>query len=140
MLKLTFYTVGTMPRGPYTALANDFSTRLGRFVDFDVREIKDLETLPESAFTDAFLIVLEATGKTFTSEAFASQLQKLVDEGQRITVILGGPFGVPNHLKQRANLLLSLSPMTMPHDLARLVFLEQLFRAFTIITGKTYHY
>lgn len=118
----------------------DFATRLKKFVDLDRKSVKSDERLADAIPKDSFVIVLEATGKQFTSEAFATKLQTLVDTGQPLAIILGGPHGVPSELKARADLLLSLSPMTTTHDLAHLFFLEQLYRAFTINKNMTYHY
>jgi 23S rRNA (pseudouridine1915-N3)-methyltransferase len=140
MFKITFISVGSLPKGPFHDLGADFATRLKKFAALEFKAVKDDSRLADAIPTDSFLIVLEATGKTFTSEAFAAKLQGWVDDGQKLTVILGGPHGVPQALKTRANLLLSLSAMTTTHDLAHLFFLEQLYRAFTITKGMTYHY
>ncbi len=140
MLKVTLITVGTLPRGPFAEIGSDFVTRLKKFVDLEIKGVKNDERLIEATPDNTFLIVLEATGKQFTSETFAAKLETWMDEGQRLTIVLGGPHGVPQELKMRANLLLSLSPMTTTHDLAHLLFLEQFYRAFTIIKKMTYHY
>lgn len=140
MLKMTFLTVGSLPRGPFAEIGADFTTRLKRFVDLEIRNVKNDERLIKTTPEDTFLVVLEATGKQFSSETFAQKLETWIDTGQKVTIVLGGPHGVPAELKMRANLLLSLSPMTTTHDLAHLLFLEQLYRAFTIIKQMTYHY
>ena len=140
MFKITFISVGSLPKGPFEELGVDFATRLKKFAALEFKAVKDDSRLADAIPDDSFLIVLEATGKTFTSEAFAAKLQSWIDDGQKLTVILGGPHGVPQELKTRANLLLSLSAMTTTHDLAHVFFLEQLYRAFTITKGMTYHY
>lgn len=140
MFKITFISVGTLPKGPFTVIGDDFATRLKKFAEVEFKSVKTDDRLAEAIPKDSFLIVLEATGKQFTSETFAAKLQTLVDDGRKLTIVLGGPHGVPAELKTRANLLLSLSPMTTTHDLAHLFFLEQLYRAFTITKGMTYHY
>jgi 23S rRNA (pseudouridine1915-N3)-methyltransferase len=140
MIKMTLLTVGLLPKGPMAEIGADFATRLKKFVDLEVRAVKTDDRLVEAVPEGTVLIVLEASGKQFTSEAFAKRLETWVDEGQKLTVVLGGPHGVPQELKTRANLLLSLSPMTTTHDLAHLFFLEQLYRVFTITKNMTYHY
>lgn len=140
MFKITFISVGSLPKGPFNDLAAVFSTRLKKFAAVEFKAVKSDDRLTEAIPKDSFIIVLEATGKTFTSEAFAAKLQSWVDNGQKLAIVLGGPHGVPADLKARANLLLSLSPMTTTHDLAHVFFLEQLYRAFTIARGMEYHY
>lgn len=140
MYKISFISVGVLPRGPFSAIGEDFATRLKKFAEIDFKAVKSDDRLAEAIPKDSWVIVLEATGKLLTSEAFAAKLQAWVDNGQKLAIILGGPHGVPQELKTRADLLLSLSPMTTTHDLAHLFFLEQLYRAFTISKGMTYHY
>jgi 23S rRNA (pseudouridine1915-N3)-methyltransferase len=140
MFKITFISVGSLPKGAFSDIGSDFATRLKKFAEIEFRAVKSYDRLTDAVPNDNFLIVLEATGKLLTSEAFATKLQGWVDDGQKLTVVLGGPHGVPQELKTRANLLLSLSPMTTTHDLAHIFFLEQLYRAFTITKGMTYHY
>ncbi len=96
-----------------------------------------LEALPKQSF----LIVLDERGKSMDSLEFAQQLKKIRDfEGGKITIVIGGPFGLSDHVKSRANLLLSFSSFTFTHEIIRMLLLEQLFRAFTILQNKTYHY
>jgi 23S rRNA (pseudouridine1915-N3)-methyltransferase len=85
-------------------------------------------------------IVLDAAGKSFSSEKFAAWLEKHKHTGDKLQFILGGAFGVSPEIKKMADETLSLSPLTLPHQLAKLVFLEQLYRGWTIMTGKQYHY
>ncbi|MFZ2681667.1 MAG: 23S rRNA (pseudouridine(1915)-N(3))-methyltransferase RlmH [Patescibacteria group bacterium] len=140
MFKITFISVGGLPKGPLDNLGTDFATRLKKFTEIDFRTIKTADRIKETIPKGSYVVVLEATGKQFTSETFATKLQNLVDTGQRLCIILGGPFGVPAEIKNSADLLLSLSPMTTTHDLAHIFLLEQLYRAFTITKGMTYHY
>lgn len=140
MFKITLISVGSLPKGPFTAIGDDFATRLKKFAEVEFKAVKTDDRLAEAVPKGSFTIVLEATGKQFSSETFAIKLQSWIDDGQKLAIILGGPHGVPAELKTKANLLLSLSPMTTTHDLAHVFFLEQLYRAFTITKGMTYHY
>ena len=140
MIKLTFITIGDLPRGPFSDLALTWEKQLKAYVKLEKKIVADEVALERSIPDGSTLIVLEATGKVLTSEAFSNWVGKMEDEGQHLCVVLGGPHGLSDQLKKRANLLLSLSAMTTTHDLAHLFFLEQLYRAFTILRGKTYHY
>ena len=140
MVKVTLLTVGALPRGPLAQIGTDFTTRLKKFADLEVKSVKTDDRLLAAVPQGSLLIALDAAGKQFTSAAFAEKLGGWVDQGQKLTFVIGGPHGVPAELKARADLLLSLSPMTTNHDLAQLFFLEQLYRAFTIIKKMTYHY
>ena len=139
-MKIALYTVGSFPKGPFKEIGAEFEKRLKKFADFEERAFKDTDRLIESLPEGGLLIVLDADGKTFTSEAFAKTLESYIDRGERLTFILGGPHGLPDALKERAHLRLSLSQMTTTHDLAHIFFLEQLYRAFTIVKKITYHY
>jgi 23S rRNA (pseudouridine1915-N3)-methyltransferase len=90
--------------------------------------------------TAAASVLLDSRGKQMTSEAFAGWLGARRDEGaQHIVFVIGPADGWSEAARERANLLLSLGPMTMAHALARLVVAEQLYRAFTILSGHPYH-
>lgn len=89
---------------------------------------------------DTYLIILDAGGEILDSPALASRLQKLQLEGKvKADVIIGGPAGLAKSLKERASFCLSLSSLTFPHRLARIILLEQLYRSFKIIRGEPYH-
>ncbi len=140
MFKITLISVGSLPKGPFSVLMAEFAIRLKKFAAVEYLTIKTDARLVEAIPKDNFVIVLEATGKQFTSETLAAKLQTWIDEGQKLTFVIGGPHGVPQTLKDKADLLLSLSPLTTTHDLAHVFLLEQLYRAFTIAKGMTYHY
>jgi 23S rRNA (pseudouridine1915-N3)-methyltransferase len=90
--------------------------------------------------TTPYLALLDSRGKQFSSEQFAGWLGKQRDEGRQIIFFAIGPAdGWSEEARERADLLLSLGPMTFPHELARLMLSEQIYRAFTILTGHPYH-
>jgi 23S rRNA (pseudouridine1915-N3)-methyltransferase len=90
--------------------------------------------------TPAFAVLLDSRGKQLSSEAFAAWMGARRDDGtQQIVFAIGPASGWSEDARKRAGLLLSLGPMTMAHALARLVMAEQLYRAFTILTGHPYH-
>jgi len=86
------------------------------------------------------VVLLDGEGQGMSSEAFAAFLGRELISGQgKPTFVIGGAEGVSQAVRERADRILSLSPMTLPHELARLVLLEQLYRGFTILKGKRYH-
>lgn len=88
-----------------------------------------------------YLILLDEKGKEFSSVEFAKQLQKLqMSSKKRVVFLIGGGYGFDESLKIRSNSLVSLSKMTFPHELVRVIFLEQLYRACTINKGEKYHH
>lgn len=98
---------------------------------------KILEKLP----TDSFLITLDERGEQFTSAEFADFLKAKRDfEGGNLTFIIGGCYGLAAEVLQKAHLKLSFSSFTFTHELIRTLLLEQLYRAFSILASKTYHY
>lgn len=89
---------------------------------------------------EAFKVMLDEKGKLFTSEDLASFLAKFSQaQAKEIVFILGGPLGLAEELKKEGDLLLALSPLTLTHGLARVLLLEQIYRAFTILRGEPYH-
>lgn len=97
---------------------------------------KEAERLLRQAGT---FILLDEKGRAMTSEDFA-RLLKANEAGGKMEFVLGGAYGVSEEVKQRATDIISLSPMTLTHEMARLVFLEQIYRAFTINVKKGYHH
>lgn len=140
MIHLTFITVGDLPKGPFQEIRGEFTKRLTPYVKFDHRVVESEEKIGKQIPDGAFLVVLDAAGKQLSSEQTAQAVQFLEDQGRHVAVVLGGPKGLSPETKNSADMLLSLSPMTTTHDLAHLFFLEQLYRAMTIIRGKEYHY
>lgn len=87
------------------------------------------------------VILLDESGKSYNSIQFANQLQKWLNTGfKQVTFICGGPYGFASEVIKRANGNLSLSPMTFSHEMVRVFFAEQLYRAFTILNNEPYHH
>ena len=87
------------------------------------------------------LVVLDEGGAQFTSTGFADRLRQWRDQGTRTcTFMIGGAYGIPDMVKQRADLLLSLSAMTFTHQMVRVILAEQLYRAYSIMKGSGYHH
>ena len=86
-----------------------------------------------------FVVALDVTGKALGTEAFAEQIHEWQLQGREISLLIGGPDGLSQQTLQRADMRLSLSAMTLPHPLARIVLIEQIYRAHTILTNHPYH-
>ena len=126
--------------------------RLGHYVSFEMKEIPDIrnrKTLSEDQQkkAESFLllqqlqpgdhvVLLDENGHSFTSVAFAENLEKLMASGaKRIVFVIGGPYGFAQEVYDKANAKMALSAMTFSHQMVRLIFVEQLYRAFTILKG-----
>jgi 23S rRNA (pseudouridine1915-N3)-methyltransferase len=102
---------------------------------------KEAERIFKSVPPNAFLVALDERGQEFTSHEFADFINNALESGVRdLVFVVGGALGLDERVSERANKTIALSRWTLTHEMARLVLLEQLYRAFTIISGKTYHY
>ena len=132
-----------------------FSKRISRYVSFEIKYfsepkkgntpelIKEAESKLILSRLDKrdYLIILDENGKKYSSEKFASMLEKLFSTGnKKIVFLIGGAYGFDTALRERANQSVSLSEMTFSHQIVRLIFAEQLYRAFTIIHHEPYHH
>lgn len=103
------------------------------------RKIEE-ESLLKSIPSDAFVVALDETGKEYLSPAFADRMDDWSSQGARMVIFLiGGSWGLSDGVRKRADTVLSLGKLTIPHALARIVLVEQLYRAAMIRSGKTYH-
>ena len=103
-----------------------------------MREIHPLRFDPWAEHPTAAKILLDPTGRALDSAGFISLVEKAERAGRDMVFLIGGADGLPTEWKSRADLLLALSPMTMPHELARVVLAEQIYRAFTALRGHPY--
>lgn len=156
MLVLKLLAVSQMKEGTWLERQKHYSKLLRSYAKMDLVEIRsetfsdpservrvlalEEEKIQKQLPNGAVTILLDAKGKTYTSEDFAQTIETWSDGGRTLCFIIGGPLGLSDNLKAQAHHLLSLSPLTFPHDMARIMLLEQLYRASTITAGKTYHY
>lgn len=145
MLHVRSISVGKIKeRGIADAVA-DYEGRIGRYARFDAVVLPDLpvgelvqrfqKSIPERAFT----VALEVEGKRLTSQGLAKVVGSAEQNAKSALVFLiGGAYGLPKEISDGASLKLSLSDMTLPHRLARLFLVEQVYRAFTILRGEPY--
>jgi 23S rRNA (pseudouridine1915-N3)-methyltransferase len=139
---LHFLCLGRTRRPECRALFDDYAGRISRSADVRVSELREATASALARVktgSTARWILLDATGRQYTSQEFACWLGKLRDRGVRELVFLcGGDTGYPESFRQRAHESLSLSPLTMPHELARAVLAEQIYRAFAILSRHPY--
>lgn len=158
-MRLTIAAVGRMKSGPerelaerylgrlaksggplgldYAGLAEHAESRAGTAAE---RRRDEAGRLTASLPERAVLVALDETGLALSSEGFARELARLRDEGIRdLALLIGGPDGLDPDLRGRARAALSLGPMTWPHQIARLLLAEQIYRAATILSGHPYH-
>jgi 23S rRNA (pseudouridine1915-N3)-methyltransferase len=124
-------------RPPFADDAAHYERLLRRQARVDVVEVRDDEELARRIPERAFVCALDAGGRSLGSEAFAGWVEERRQGGRDVCFVIGGPFGSP---VDRRDDTLSLGAMTLPHLLARVVLLEQLFRAHKILAGEPYHH
>ncbi len=155
-MKLVLLTVGKTDSGPLKKLIEDFSSRLNRYLPFEMEAIPDIrgggklspEILREREAAQVLkglqptdrVWLLDENGKEFSSRGFAAHLQKCMNTGpKRLVLVIGGAHGHGKSLNERAEDRISLSRMTFNHQVVRLLAVEQLYRAFSILRGDPYH-
>jgi 23S rRNA (pseudouridine1915-N3)-methyltransferase len=124
-------------RAPYADDLAHYQKLLSRHARVDVIEVADDDAIARRIPERAFVVLLDAGGRSLSSEAFAEWVEERRQGGRDVCFVIGGPFGTS---LAGADFTLSLGPMTLPHLLARVVLLEQLFRAHKILAGESYHY
>lgn len=154
-MRLEFLFLGRTRESYLAAGVDDFVLRLKRYAPVEIKTLKERQWSPReqsrqmqvegeqllaAVMAGAFLVALDPLGQALTSEQLAAQVGQWQDEGRRqLTFVLGGPLGLPPAVRQRADYTLSLSKMTFTHEMARLLLLEQIYRAYAILAGSQYH-
>lgn len=133
-MKLRLYYIGKARDAHANAMAEEYIKRSTRYAKVEMREIHPARFDPWARHPTAAKILLDPAGRALDSAALIAQIQKFHDA----VFIIGGSDGLPPEWRSRADLLLALSPMTMPHELARVVLAEQIYRALTTIHGHPY--
>jgi 23S rRNA (pseudouridine1915-N3)-methyltransferase len=140
-VKLQILAVGKMRDRHMAALCDEYVTRARRHVPVEIVEVDDDAALARRLPARAELIALEPGGDAWTTEALAAHLEhQMVHGAQTIAFLIGGALGLPADVVKRATRRLSLSNLTLPHRLARVVLCEQLYRAMSIIRHEPYHH
>lgn len=147
-MKITLVAVGKLKEKFLIDGVAEYLKRLKPFVKFEIREVAEQKTVEEEGKKmlsqvpkENFLIVLDVAGEFLTSEDFAKKIADLNLRGvSDITFLIGGAFGLSSEVKNAADFRLSFSKMTFTHQMARLILVEQIYRAFKINRGEPYHY
>lgn len=137
-MKIFLYYIGKARDVHANALAEEYLKRSSRYTKCEMREIHPERFDLWARHPSAQKILCDPAGKPFDSAAFAKLVEKGEAEGRDLVFVIGGHDGLPAHWRLRADLLLGLSAMTMPHELARAVLAEQIYRALTILRGHPY--
>ena len=156
MVKILLICIGRLDRVMFAPACAEYEKRLSRFCDLTIRELPE-GTPPKNAGDIPRTLAMEAEkilallapgdnvtalcieGKQLTSEELALRIGESMQTAARLVFIIGSSHGLDPRVVQRANRTLSMSKMTFPHQLARVMLLEQTYRAFTILGGQTYH-
>ncbi|HBT94988.1 MAG TPA: 23S rRNA (pseudouridine(1915)-N(3))-methyltransferase RlmH [Coriobacteriia bacterium] len=155
-MRLDILAVGKLKEEYWVKACDEYLKRLGRYAQIQVVEVPDGSAksaydidsvLSEEATAirrkltpNTYLIALDQAGKQPTSEGLARELSNLQTRGHsHLSFIIGGSWGLEQALKKQADTTLSLGAITLPHNMARVVLLEQLYRSFRIINGEPYH-
>lgn len=144
MQKINIVCVGKIKEDFYRNAVTEYLKRLFRFAKVEVKEIaegKDLEEEAQGVLRAAkgYIIALCVEGDKLSSEDLAKRIKTLCDKGEEITFIIGSSCGLSDTVKSMADFKLSFSDMTFPHQLMRVILCEQVYRAFMINSGSTYH-
>ena len=137
-MKIFLYFIGK-PKDPHAnAIAEDFLGRAARYSSCEMREIRPERTDLWTRHPSARKIFLDPAGKPMDSAAFAGLISKAEMEARDLVFLIGGHDGLPPAWRERADLLVSISAMTFPHELARAMLAEQIYRGFATLRGHPY--
>jgi len=155
-MKLSFYVTGKTKEDYLLRGIDEYRKRVEKYYPFVYQEIPDIKTtkgMSDQAVRDAegeqimkrikptdYLVLLDEKGRSFRSLTFAHYLLQMESRVGQMVFLVGGPYGFSEKIYQRANEKIALSEMTFPHQLVRLIFLEQLYRACTINRNEPYHH
>ena len=148
--------VGKTADKNFTAGINDYVQRINHYMPFDIitiPELKNTKKLTENQQkqlegelivkyiqTSDYVVLMDEHGKEYRSTDFAKWLVQKQNTARRLVFVIGGPYGFSQQIYDKANEMISLSKMTFSHQMVRLIFTEQLYRACTIIKGEPYHH
>jgi 23S rRNA (pseudouridine1915-N3)-methyltransferase len=156
-MKIALLQTGKTTDRNVAAIADLYSSRIGKYIAFETitipelknsgsisvqeQKLKEGKRIMQALGNDDWVILLDERGKEFRTMAFTNYLENaFMMSRKRIVFVIGGPWGFSDDMQKRADFRISLSRMTFPHQLVRLLFLEQLYRVFTIIRGEPYHH
>ena len=144
MQKINFVVVGKIKESFYREAVAEYVKRLSRFAKVEIREIAESVSLDTEAedilrALRGYVVALCVEGEKLSSEKLAKKLKGLEDTGKEVTFVIGSSCGLSDRVKAAADFRLSFSDMTFPHQLMRVILAEQVYRAYMINAGATYH-
>ena len=148
-MKFQILSVGKIKDRNILELINLYSERISYDAKLEIIEIKDstvsdegkrISGILEKSRDKSFAFALAEEGKEISSAEFAEKLKKISANGTKVIFIIGGAYGLDNSVKLKANFLLSLSKMTLTHEMCRLFLTEQIYRAVSILRNRKYHH
>ncbi len=156
-MKITLLVVGKTTTGYLKPGIDDYTARLGHYAPFDIQYVQDARNtrnqteaqqkqsegrgILSSVDKGDYVVLLDEHGREMTSMQFSEYVQKRMSSGvRRVVFVIGGPYGFSQEVYDRANEKISLSKMTFSHEMVRVIFAEQLYRAFTILNHEPYHH
>lgn len=137
-MKIFLYYIGKARDVHANGMAAEFMKRSSRYAECEMREIVPQRFDVFAKHPAGRKVFLDPVGRSMDSAGFVAMVKRAEVEGQDLVFLIGGHDGLPPEWKPRADLLLSLSPMTFPHELARAMLAEQVYRAFTTLRGHPY--
>jgi len=158
LIKIKIVSLGKLKEDYLRLASSEYQKRLSRYASLEIVELSPVslpdnpsksqidgalntesEMIAKQIPKDFFVTALCVEGKIISSEEFAEKISSLSNIGKNLCFIIGSSYGLSNKIKEKADLRLSLSKMTFPHQLFRILLLEQIYRAFKINEGSTYH-
>jgi len=140
MLHIQIIQVGKTKEKLYKKIEEEFEKRLSKYAKLEIVTVDNDEEILDRCEKGSHKVALDVKGDQGSSEDFADFIQRRQFEGGKVTFIIGGPFGLSMPVLEACDSKLSLSQMTFTHQMVRMFLLEQIYRAFTILEGKKYHY
>ena len=137
-MRVYLYFIGKVRDRNAHAIAEEYIKRTGRFTTCEMREIDPRKMDLRAKHTGATKVLLDPAGRSLDSKQFAELARKSEDEARDLVFVIGGADGLPAAWREQADVLLSMSSMTWPHELARAMLAEQIYRAFTTLRGHPY--
>lgn len=141
-MKLQLLAVGRLKEAYWQAAEAEYAKRLRHYASLEIREVKSDDALRAAIPSRARLVAMDERGELWSSEDLARKLISAEEQhggGVPLVFVIGGSEGLPAAVRARAVRSLALGRITLPHRLARIVLLEQLYRAYTILRGEPYH-
>lgn len=156
-MKIALVQTGKTTDKNVAGIADLYLSRIKKYTPFEIitlpdiknsgnlpvqeHKIKEGKKIIQTVSNNDYIVLLDERGKEFRTIEFAGWMEKtFMISGKRIVFVIGGPWGFSDEVYEKADFMISLSKMTFPHQLVRLLFLEQLYRVFTILKGEPYHH